>query len=93
MQSPTFAAYIPLSTVGPDAGFIVGEFYSYEPYGMALRKGDSDFRAIVNNGLMEGIDSGRFFEIYEKWFGPKGEVPYPMSPDVKKFMIYQAVPK
>ncbi|TAJ78879.1 transporter substrate-binding domain-containing protein [bacterium] len=72
---------------------IVGDFYSYEPYGMALRKGDSDFRTVVNNGLMEGIDSGKFFEIYDKWFGPKGEVPYPMSPDVKKFMIYQAVPK
>lgn len=77
----------------PGAWDIVGEFYSYEPYGMALRKGDSDFRALVNNGLMEGIDSGRFFEIYEKWFGPKGEVPYPMAPDVKKFMIYQSVPK
>lgn len=72
---------------------IVGDFYSYEPYGMALRKGDSDFRNVVNNGLMEGIDSGRFFEIYEKWFGPKGELPYPMPPDVKKFMVYQAVPK
>jgi ABC-type amino acid transport substrate-binding protein len=72
---------------------IVGEFYSYEPYGMALRKGDADFRAVVNNGLMEGIDSGRFFEIYEKWFGAKGEVPYPMSANIKKFMIYQAVPK
>ena len=72
---------------------IVGEFYSYEPYGMALRKGDADFRAAVDNGLMEGIDSGKFFEIYEKWFGPKGEVPYPMSSDIKKFMIYQAVPK
>ena len=77
----------------PGAWDIVGEFYSYEPYGMALRKADSDFRAVVNNGLMEGIDSGRFFEIYEKWFGPKGEVPYPMAPDVKKFMIYQSVPK
>ncbi len=72
---------------------IVGDFYSYEPYWMALRKGDSDFRNVVNNGLMEGIDSGKFFEIYDKWFGPKGEVPYPMSPDIKKFMIYQAVPK
>ena len=72
---------------------IVGDFYSYEPYGMALRKGDADFRAVVNNGLMEGIDSGKFFEIYEKWFGPKGEVPYSMSPDVRKFMTYQAVPK
>jgi ABC-type amino acid transport substrate-binding protein len=72
---------------------VVGDFYSYEPYGMALRKGDSDFRNVVNNGLMEGIESGKFFEIYEKWFGSKGEVPYPMSPDVKKFLTYQAVPK
>jgi len=72
---------------------VVGDFYSYEPYGMAMRKGDSDFRNAVNNGLMEGMDSGKFFEIYEKWFGPKGEVPYPMSPEAKKFLIYQAVPK
>jgi ABC-type amino acid transport substrate-binding protein len=72
---------------------IVGDFYSYEPYGMAMRKGDSDFRAVVNNGLMDGIDSGKFFEIYEKWFGPKGELPYPMTSDIKKFMIYQSVPK
>ena len=77
----------------PGAWDIVGEFYSYEPYGMALRKGDSDFRAIVNSGLMEAIDSGRFFEIYEKWFGPKGELPYPLTPEIKKFIIYQSVPK
>lgn len=72
---------------------IVGDFYSYEPYGMAMRKGDSDFRAIVNNGLMEGIDSGKFFEIYEKWFGPNSELPYPMDSQVRKFMVYQSVPK
>ena len=72
---------------------IVGDFYSYEPYGMAMRKGDSDFRAAVNSGLMEGIDSGKFFEIYEKWFGPKGDLPYPITPEIKKFMIYQSVPK
>ncbi|HEV8663859.1 MAG TPA: transporter substrate-binding domain-containing protein [Candidatus Methylomirabilis sp.] len=84
-----------LRTKAPNPGEwdIVGDFYSYEPYGMAMRKGDSDFRAAVNNGLMEGIDSGKFFEIYEKWFGPRGELPYPMTPDIKKFMIYQSVPK
>ena len=44
---------------------------------MAMRKGDSDFRNVVNGGLMEGIESGKYFEIYDKWFGPKGELPYP----------------
>lgn len=72
---------------------IVGDFYSYEPYGMALRKGDADFRNVVNAGLMEGIESGKFFEIYEKWFGPKGELPYPMSAQVRSFMLLQVVPK
>ena len=72
---------------------IVGDFYSYEPYGMAMRKGDADFRNVVNNGLMEGIESGKFFEIYDRWFGAKGELPYPMSPQVRSFMLLQVVPK
>jgi hypothetical protein len=42
---------------------------------------------------MEGIESGRFFEIYDKWFGAKGELPYPMSPQVRSFMLMQVVPK
>jgi len=72
---------------------IVGDFYSYEPYGMAMRKNDADFRNVVNGGLMDGIESGKYFEIYDKWFGPKGELPYPMSAGVRTFMLYQAVPK
>ena len=72
---------------------IVGDFYSYEPYGMAMRRNESDFRAVVNNGLMDGIESGKFFEIYDKWFGPKGELPYPMSAAVRQFMLYQVIPK
>jgi len=72
---------------------IVGDFFSYEPYGMAMRKNDADFRNMVNNGLMDGIESGKYFEIYDKWFGPKGELPYPMSASVRTFMLYQAVPK
>jgi len=72
---------------------IVGDFYSYEPYGMAMRKGDADFRNVVNGGLMDGIESGKFFEIYEKWFGVKGELPYPMAPQARSFMLLQVVPK
>ncbi|MDP3766405.1 MAG: transporter substrate-binding domain-containing protein [Dehalococcoidia bacterium] len=72
---------------------IVGDFYSYEPYGMAMRKNDSDFRHLVNVGLMEAIESGKYFELYEKWFGAKGEVPYPLTPENKRFLILQIVPK
>ncbi len=72
---------------------VVGDWISYEPYGMAMRKNDSDFRAIVNNALMEAIEGGEYFKLYEKWFGPKSEVPYPMSQASKTFLLYQTVPK
>lgn len=77
----------------PDDWAVVGDFFSYEPYGMALRKGDSDFRQVVNVGLMEAIESGKYFEIYDKWFGPKGEVPYPLTAETKRFLQMQVVPK
>ena len=77
----------------PDAWVIAGDFFSYEPYGMAMRKNDADFRAVVNNGLMEAIESGKYFELYDKWFGPKGEVPYPLTPENKRFLLLQVVPK
>ena len=77
----------------PDEWAVVGEFFSYEPYGMAMRKNDSDFRQAVNVGLMEAIESGKYFELYEKWFGPKGEVPYPLAPETKRFLQMQVVPK
>ncbi len=77
----------------PDEWAVVGEYYSYEPYGMAMRKNDSDFRQVVNVALMDAIESGTYFELYEKWFGAKGEVPYPLAADTKRFLQMQVVPK
>jgi ABC-type amino acid transport substrate-binding protein len=77
----------------PDEWIVVGEFYSYEPYGMALRRNESDFRQIVNVGLMDAISSGLYFEIYDKWFGPKSEIPYPLTAESRRFLQMQVVPK
>ncbi len=77
----------------PNEWDVVGDFYSYEPYGMAMRKNESDFRNLVNNGLMELIESGKYFELYDKWFGPKGEAPYPLTAENKRFMLMQVAPK
>lgn len=77
----------------PDEWTVVGEYYSYEPYGMAMRKNDSDFRQLVNVALMDAIESGKYFELYDKWFGAKGEVPYPITPETKRFLQMQVVPK
>src|ERR671937_329296 len=63
----------------PDDWEVVGDFYSEEPYGMAMRKGDAKFKAAVDAGLKQGFEGGKYFEIYDKWFGPKGELPYPLT--------------
>ncbi|HZF04635.1 MAG TPA: transporter substrate-binding domain-containing protein [Patescibacteria group bacterium] len=68
---------------------IVGDFYSEEPYGMAMRKGDAKFKAAVDAGLKKGFESGKYFELYDKWFGPKGDVPYPMTSQVKAYLLKQ----
>jgi polar amino acid transport system substrate-binding protein len=77
----------------PDDWEVVGEMYTYEPYGMAMRKNDSDFRHVVNVALMEALEGGEYFKLYDKWFGPKSETPYPLSPEAKNFLMLQVVPK
>jgi ABC-type amino acid transport substrate-binding protein len=73
----------------PNDWEVVGDFYSEEPYGMAMRKGDGKFRAAVDAGLRKGFEGGKYFEIYDKWFGPKGELPYPMTPPVRAYLLKQ----
>jgi glutamate/aspartate transport system substrate-binding protein len=73
----------------PDEWEIVGDFYSREPYGMAMRKGEADFKAVVDEGLKEALRSGKYFDLYDKWFGPKGEVPYPLTPQIREFLVSQ----
>ena len=73
----------------PEEWEVVGDFYSEEPYGMAMRKGDAKFKAAVDAGLHKGLESGKYFELYDKWFGAKGEVPYPLTPQVKAYLLKQ----
>ena len=73
----------------PDDWEVVGDFFSEEPYGMAMRKGDAKFKAAVDAGLKNAFESGKYFEIYDKWFGPKGELPYPMTAQVRAYLLKQ----
>ncbi len=72
---------------------VVGDFFSKDPYSCIVPENDSDWRDFVNHTLMELIDSGRYFELYDKWFGEKGVVPYPMSPQVRAYMLMQSMPE
>jgi len=73
----------------PAAYDVVGTFYSHEPYGMALRKGDFAFKEVVDAGLRNLFESKKYFELYDKWFGPKSEVPYPLTDEVKASLLSQ----
>nr|4ZV1_A Chain A, AncQR [synthetic construct]4ZV2_A Chain A, AncQR [synthetic construct] len=54
----------------PNAGVkIVGETFSGEPYGIAVRKGNSELLEKINKALEEMKKDGTYDKIYEKWFG------------------------
>ena len=47
--------------------------FSYEPYGLMVRRNDAAFRLVVNRALAELYRSGGFVPIYERWFGAFGK--------------------
>ncbi len=53
----------------PEKLSLLGEFFSYEPYGLMLRRGDAGFRLSVNRTLAELYRSRDVVPIFEKWFG------------------------
>ena len=72
---------------------VVGDFFTNEPYSFILRENDSDWRDSVNHSLMEMLEDGTYFKLYDKWFGAEGVVPYPMPDAVKTYLTMQVMPK
>jgi len=61
-----------LTLKAKDAGQFVlsGQLFSYEPYALMIRRGDTAFRVEVNRTLAALYRSNEIIPIYEKWFGP-----------------------
>jgi ABC-type amino acid transport substrate-binding protein len=57
----------------PEKLALSAELFSYEPYGLMLRRGDNAFQANVNRTLSHLYRSGGLVAIYERWFGPDDE--------------------
>jgi polar amino acid transport system substrate-binding protein len=72
---------------------VVGDFFSRDPFACMVPENDSKWRDFVNHTFMELIDSGKYFELYDKWFGEHGVVPYPMSERVRNYMMMQSMPE
>lgn len=50
---------------------VVGEPFTDEPYGIAVKKGEAEFLKEVNGLLKEMQSNGEADKIYEKWIGEK----------------------
>ena len=76
---------------------VVGDYLSYDPYGMMYRKGDEDFGVVVRRSIAKLMASGELEKMYNKWFLeklPSGEtMGVPMSPLLKAAIMLQALPE
>ncbi|HZS84646.1 MAG TPA: transporter substrate-binding domain-containing protein [Stellaceae bacterium] len=54
---------------------LVGERFSVEPFGMGVRKGETALRQVIDDTLRRLWKSGRYQELYRKWFGVDPEIP------------------
>ena len=73
----------------PDDWIIVGEPQSKEAYGMMMRKGDDEFKKVVDEVIAKVQTSGEAEKLYKKWFQspipPKGlNLNLPMSDDMRQ---------
>lgn len=72
----------------PDALEVVGESLQVEPYACMVRKGDPEFKKLVDGTINRLMKSGEFAQMYTKWFEsplpPKGtNLMLPMSEQLK----------
>jgi glutamate/aspartate transport system substrate-binding protein len=67
---------------------VVGDYLSYDPYGLAFRRDDPAFAAVVDRAFTRMAGERRLAELYNKWFLrrlPTGEtLNLPMSPHLEE---------
>jgi ABC-type amino acid transport substrate-binding protein len=65
-----------LTSADRDNFVISNELFSYEPFALAVRRNDADFRLVADRVLSHLYRTGDVGQIYEKWFGViQGQMP------------------
>ena len=79
-----------------DQYHVVGEYLSYDPYGLMYRKDDPDFAAVVDRTFSRLAQSRELVQLYNKWFQqrlPTGQtLDLPMSPQLEEIFRVEGVP-
>jgi len=85
------------TTKSGDQFHVVGEYLSYDPYGLMYRKNDPDFAAVVDRTFSRLAQSRELVQLYNKWFQqrlPTGErLDLPMSPQLEEIFRVEGVPE
>ena len=58
-----------LTHEGEEKFAIASDIFSFEPFALAVRRNDSDFRLLADSVLAQLNRSGQITPIYSKWFG------------------------
>jgi ABC-type amino acid transport substrate-binding protein len=58
-----------LTHPGDEQFAIASDIFSYEPFALAVRRNDADFRLLADRVLAQLNRSGQITPIYSKWFG------------------------
>jgi glutamate/aspartate transport system substrate-binding protein len=84
------------ATQSGDQYHVVGEYLSYDPYGLMYRKDDPDFAAVVDRTFSRLAQSRELVQLYNKWFQqrlPTGQrLDLPMSPQLEEIFRVEGVP-
>src|SRR5271169_1644106 len=85
------------TTRSGDRYHVVGDYLSYDPYGLMYRKDDPDFAAVVDRTFRRLAQSREIVQLYNKWFQqrlPTGEtLDLPMSPQLEEIFRVEGVPE
>ena len=68
---------------------ILPQDFSYEPYGIVVRRNDDDFRLAVNRALVETYKKGDIDTIFQRWLAPLGRP----SPLLNAMFYLNALPE
>jgi glutamate/aspartate transport system substrate-binding protein len=76
---------------------VVGDYLSYDPYGLAYQRDDPAFAAVVERTFTRMAGQRRLTELYNKWFLrrlPTGEtLNLPMSPQLEEIFRVLGTPE
>ena len=79
-----------LSAADPKAYSLGTDLFSFEPYGLVVRRNDADFRLVANRAIAQLYRSGQIEELFNRWFGQIGVQPTPV---LRAMYMLEALPE